>query len=412
VTAPINRAACAARDAADALAAVRDRFVVPDGVVYLDGNSLGALPQRTPGRIAAAVEQEWGQGLVRSWLDAHWMEAPARVGDKLARFVGAGEGEVVVAESTSVCLFKLLYAALTMQAGRSVVLTEEENFHTDLYVAAAAARISGATMRVVSRARLHDELTDEVAVLLLTHVDYRTGFMHDMPAMSDAAHAVGALAVWDLCHSVGAAPLHLNADGADMAVGCGYKYLNGGPGAPAFLHVRTGLHDALRNPVPGWLGHAEPFAFEQTFRPASGLRSMVTGSPHVLQLVALESGVDLWLDVDMAVVREKSVALTELFIALIEERCAGMGFSLLTPRDPARRGSQVSFRHADGYGVVRALIERGVIGDFRHPDTCRFGFAALYLRHVDVWDAVQAIVEVVGAGAHLDKRWAERASVT
>jgi len=412
VTAPINRAACAARDAADPLAAVRGRFVIPDGVVYLDGNSLGALPQQTPGRVAAAVEQEWGQGLVRSWLDAHWMEAPARVGDKLARFVGAGEGEVVVAESTSVCLFKLLCAALTMQAGRSVVLTEGENFHTDLYVAAAAARISGATMKVVPRERLHDELTDEVAMLLLTHVDYRTGFMHDMRAMSDAAHAVGALAVWDLCHSVGAAPLHVNADGADMAVGCGYKYLNGGPGAPAFLHVRTGLHDALRNPMPGWLGHAEPFAFEPTFRPANGLRSMVTGSPHVLQLVALESGVDLWLDVDMAAVREKSVALTELFIALVEERCAGMGFTLLTPRDPARRGSQVSFRHADGYGVVRALIERGVIGDFRHPDTCRFGFAALYLRHVDVWDAVQAIVEVVGAGAHLDTRWAERAAIT
>jgi kynureninase len=412
VTAPIHRADCAARDAADPLAAVRGRFVIPDGVVYLDGNSLGALPEQTPGRIAAAVEQEWGQGLVRSWLDAHWMEAPARVGDKLARLVGAGEGEVVVAESTSVCLFKLLCAALTMQAGRSVVLTEEENFHTDLYVAAAAARISGATLKVVPRARLHDELTDEVAVLLLTHVDYRTGFMHDMRAVSDAAHAVGALAVWDLCHSVGAAPLHINADGADMAVGCGYKYLNGGPGAPAFLHVRTGLHDALHNPVPGWLGHAQPFAFEQTFRPASGLRSMVTGSPHVLQLVALESGVDLWLDVDMAVVREKSLALTELFIDLVEERCAGMGFTLLTPRDPARRGSQVSFRHADGYGVVRALIERGVIGDFRHPDTCRFGFAALYLRHVDVWDAVQALVEVVGAGAHLDTRWAERAAIT
>jgi kynureninase len=412
VTAPINRADCAARDAADPLAAVRGRFVIPDGVVYLDGNSLGALPEQTPGRIAAAVEQDWGRGMVRSWLDAHWMEAPARVGDKLARLVGAREGEVVVAESTSVCLFKLLCAALTMQAGRSVVLTEEENFHTDLYVAAAAARISGATLRVVPRARLHDELTDEVAVLLLTHVDYRTGFMHDMRAVSDAAHAAGALAVWDLCHSVGAAPLHINADGADMAVGCGYKYLNGGPGAPAFLHVRTGLHDALHNPVPGWLGHADPFAFEQTFRPASGLRSMVTGSPHVLQLVALESGVDLWLDVDMALVREKSLALTELFIDLVEERCAGMGFTLLTPRDPARRGSQVSLRHAQGYGVVRALIERGVIGDFRHPDTCRFGFAALYLRHVDVWDAVQAIVEVVGAGAHLDTRWAERAAIT
>ena len=408
----IDRATCAARDASDPLASVRERFVIPEGLIYLDGNSLGALPKQTPGRLATVVEEEWGRGLVRSWLDAQWIEAPRRVGAKLATLIGAGADEVVVAESTSVCLFKLLCAALAMRPGRSVVLTEEENFHSDLYVAAAAARLSGAVLKVVPRDRLRDELDDRVAALVLTHVDYRTGFMHDMAALSAAAHDAGALAVWDLCHSVAAVPLHLNADGADMAVGCGYKYLNGGPGAPALLHVRAGLHDALRNPVPGWLGHAEPFAFEPAFRPAAGLGSMITGSPHILQLTSLESAVDLWLEVDMAAVRAKSVALTELFIDLVEDRCAGTGFELASPREPERRGSQVSFRHAQGYGIVRALMERGVVGDFRSPDVCRFGFAPLYVRHVDVWDAVEHLSDVLRAGAYRDPRFSERAAIT
>ncbi len=412
MTSSVDRATCASRDRVDPLAAMRDRFVLPPGAIYLDGNSLGALPVQTPGRIAAVVDQEWGQGLVRSWLDAAWMEAPRRVGAKLATLIGAGADEVVVAESTSVCLFKLLCAALAMRPGRSVLLTEEENFHSDLYVAAAAARVCGATVKAVPRHGLRDELSGGVAVLLLTHVDFRTGYMHDMSALSAAAHDAGALAVWDLCHSVAAVPLHVDADGADMAVGCGYKYLNGGPGAPALLHVRAGLHDDLRNPIPGWLGHAEPFAFEPAFRAAAGIGSMVTGSPHILQLTALESAVDLWLEVDMAAARAKSVALTELFIELVEQRCAGLGFELASPRDSSRRGSQVSFRHPDGYGIVRALAERGVVGDFRAPDICRFGFAPLYVRHVDVWDAVEQLHEVVTTGEHHDPRFVERAAIT
>ncbi|MDQ6848146.1 MAG: kynureninase [Candidatus Dormibacteraeota bacterium] len=408
----VDRAACAARDDVDPLASIRQQFALPDGLIYLDGNSLGALPVRTAPRLASVVDDQWGHGLVRSWLDAGWMEAPYRVGAKLARLIGAGSDEVVVAESTSICLFKLVCAALAMQPGRSVVLTEEENFHTDLYVCAAAARLCGATVEVVPRTRLLDALNDRVAVLVLTHVDYRTGFMHDMRALSAAAHDAGAVALWDLCHSVAAVPLQLNADGADMAVGCGYKYLNGGPGAPALLHVRAGLHAALRNPVPGWLGHAEPFAFEPAFRAAAGLRSMVTGSPHILQLTALESAVDLWLEVDMATVRAKSVALTELFIELVEQRCSGMGFRLASPRAAASRGSQVAFCHPDGYGIVRALAERGVVGDFRAPDVCRFGLAPLYVRHVDVWDAVAHLHEVMADGAHLDPRFAERAAIT
>lgn len=408
----IDRAACAARDASDPLAHVRERFVIPPGLVYLDGNSLGALPKQTAGRLATVVEKEWGQGLVRSWLDAQWMEAPRRVGAKLAALVGAGADEVVVAESTSVCLFKVLCAALVMRPDRTVVLTEEENFHSDLYVAAAAARTCGATLKVVPRDRLRDELDDTVAVLVLTHVDFRTGYMHDMRALSGAAHQVGALAVWDLCHSVAAVPLQLNADGADMAVGCGYKYLNAGPGAPAFIHVRAALHESLHNPVPGWLGHAEPFALEPTFRPAAGLTSMITGSPHILQLTALESAADLWLEMDMTEVRAKSVALTELFIELVEQRCAGMGFELASPRDAERRGSHVAFRHAQGYGIVRALSERAVVGDFRSPDVCRFGFAPLYVRHVDVWDAVEQLCDVMSSGAHRDPRFAERSPIT
>ncbi len=412
MTAALDRAACAARDTKDQLGHVRERFVVPPGVVYLDGNSLGALPAQTPARLAAAVEREWGEGLVRSWTAAGWMAAPARIGDKIARLIGASDGEVVVAESTSVCLFKLVCAALAMRPGRSVVLTEEENFHSDLYVAAAAARICGATLEVVPRAELSEALSDQVALLLLTHVDYRTGFMHDMAAMSRAAHDVGALAVWDLSHSTCAVPLRLNADGADMATGCGYKYLNGGPGAPAFVHVRRGLHGELRNPVPGWLGHADPFAFEPTFRAAAGMGSMITGSPHILQLTALESAVDIWLDVDMALARDKSIALTELFIALVDERCPGMGLELASPRDPARRGSHVSLRHPSGYGIVQALIARGVIGDFRAPDLCRFGFAPLYVRFVDVWDAVEHIRAVLDSGAHRDPRFASLAAIT
>jgi kynureninase len=412
VSAVIDRTACAERDVRDPLADVRGKFVIPDGLVYLDGNSLGALPVATARAVAAAVEQQWGQGLIRSWTGGGWIEAPRRVGAKIARLIGADENEVVIAESTSICLFKLVCAALAMQPGRSVVLTEQENFHTDLYIAASAAELNGATLRVVPRARLLDSLGADVALTLITHVDYRTGFMHDMRAVSHAVHAAGAMAVWDLSHSAGAVPLRIDDDGADMATGCGYKYLNGGPGAPAFLHVRSRLHDQLRNPVPGWLGHAEPFAFESGYRPARGITSMLSGTPPTLELTALEAGVDLWLEQDMAAARQKSTALVELFIALVEQRCAGMGFDLVSPRDPQRRGSQASFRHTDGYGVVRALIERDVIGDFRAPDVCRFGFAPLYIRFVDVWDAVERLRDVIQTGAHLDKRFAERAAVT
>lgn len=410
MTAP-DRSACAALDAVDPLGRWREHFAIPPGLAYLDGNSLGALPHRAVDRVAEAVARGWGNGLVRSWTDAGWMEAPLRVGGKIARLIGAGERDMVVADSTSVCLFKLVCAALAMCPG-GVLLTEEENFHTDLYVGAAAAAHAGTTVRVVPRRMLTNSLGDGVAVLLLTHVDYRTGFMHDMASVSAAAHDAGALVVWDLSHSAGAVPVHVDRDGADMSAGCGYKYLNGGPGAPAFMHVRAGLQEQLVNPIPGWLGHAAPFAFEREHRAAPGMTALLSGTPPVLQLAALEAATDLWLEVDVDAARAKSVSLTETFISLVDDRCAGLGFTLASPRDRALRGSQVALRHRQGYGVVRALVERGVIGDFRAPDICRFGFAPLYLRHVDVWDAVDHLVGVVVSGEHQQARYAERAAVT
>ncbi|MHB8717768.1 MAG: kynureninase [Candidatus Dormibacteria bacterium] len=400
----IDRATCARRDAASPLRDARQGFVLPEGLIYLDGNSLGPLAPAVADRVRRAVEEEWGVGLIGSWSTAAWMDGPARVGDKVARLVGADPGEVVVGDSTTVVLYKLVRAALAMRPGRRVVLTEAENFHTDLYAAAAAATDGGGEVAVVERGELLQHLDEEVAALLLTHVDFRTGEVHDMAALSAAAHEAGALALWDLSHSAGAMPLALGDDGADMAAGCGYKYLNGGPGAPAFLYVRGSLQGALENPVPGWIGHAEPFRLHTSYRAAPGIRRMLSGTPPVLALSALEAAVDAWLDVDLAAVRQASLDLTDLLIELVEERCAGSGFTLRTPREHRRRGSQVAFAHPQGAGLVRALAARGVISDFRAPDVCRFGIAPLYVGFVDVWDAVDHLVGVLASGDHLDPR--------
>ncbi len=421
VTSVHDREKAVELDQADPLRAVRDRFVVADdGLIYLDGNSLGRLPRETPKRIGRLLEHAWGERLIRGWSEG-WMDLPVTVGDRLGEYLlGAAPGQTALADSTTVCFYKLASAALTARPGRTEIVTDTDNFPTDRYVLESLAAEKGLTIRWIQAdpdsgpqpEQVHAVVNAKTALVTFSQVSYRSAYILDARAITGIAHAAGALALWDLSHSVAAVPLRVDADGADMAVGCGYKYLNGGPGAPAFLHVRAGLHDALRNPVPGWLGHAEPFAFEPLFRPAAGLGSMVTGSPHILQLAALESAVDLWLDVDMAAVRAKSIALAELFIALVEERCADKGFELASPRDASRRGSQVSFRHAEGYGIVRGLIERGVIGDFRAPDTCRFGLAPLYLRHIDVWDAVERLDELMATEAYRDERFAMRAAVT
>lgn len=410
----LTREALAERDATDPLARFRDAFALPDGVIYLDGNSLGPLPKATVARLDEVARRQWGEDLIRSWNAHDWIGMPGRVGDKIARLIGAGEGEVAVADSTSVNLFKLLAAALRLRPDRRAIVTEAGNFPTDIYIAQGLVDLlgQGYELRCVEPEDIAGAIDGRAAVAMITHVEYRSGRMHDMAALTAAAHAQGALMLWDLSHSAGAVPLDLGGCGVDLAVGCGYKYLNGGPGAPAFLYVARRLHDDVQTPLWGWMGHAAPFAFDADYRPAAGIARTLCGTPPVLSLAALEAGVDLALEADMGALREKSVALTEAFIALVEQECREAGFEVLSPREAARRGSQVALRHADGYPIVQALIARGVIGDFRAPDVLRFGLAPLYLRHVDVWDAVASLRDIMQAGAWDDPQFRRRAAVT
>jgi kynureninase len=410
----VDRETCLSFDRQDPIAPMRDQFVIPEGVVYLDGNSLGALPRQTLPRLTQVIADEWGSGLIRSWNAAHWIEAPWRIGDKIARLIGASAGEVIVADSTSVNLFKLLAAALRAQPGRHFILTEASNFPTDLYIAQGLIDLLGGNhaLRVVERAEIERSLDGSVAILMLTHVDYASGAIHDMRRITAAAQKVGALMLWDLSHSAGAVPVDLNAAQVDLAVGCGYKYLNGGPGAPAYLFVAKGLQQAMQSPLSGWMGHAAPFAFEPEYRPAPGIIRQLAGSPPILSMLALEVAVDLWLRVDQMEARRKSMALGDLFIKQVDETCRDLGVEVVSPRDADTRGSQVSLRHKEGYRVMRALIDRGVIGDFRTPDLMRFGFAALYTRYVDVFDAVRRLREVLTSRDWDRPEYANRLAVT
>ena len=410
----MDRETCLSFDRQDPLASVRDEFVLPEGVIYLDGNSLGALPRQTLPRMTEVIAEEWGSGLIRSWNAAHWIEAPARIGDKIARLIGAKAGEVIVADSTSVNLFKLLAEALRVQPGRHFILTEASNFPTDLYVAQGLIDFLGGNhaLRVVERSEIEQALDGSVAVLMLTHVDYASGEIHDMRRISAAAQKVGTLMLWDLSHSAGAVPVDLNAAQVDLAVGCGYKYLNGGPGAPAYLFVAKGLQDAIQSPLAGWMGHVAPFAFESEYRPAAGITRQLAGSPPILSMLALEVAVDLWLRVDQQEARRKSMALGDLFIKLVDETCRDLGVEVASPREAKLRGSQVSLRHKEAYRVMRALIDRGVVGDFRAPDLLRFGFAALYTRYVDIFDAVRSLREVLTSRAWNRPEYANRLTVT
>ncbi len=402
-----------ALDRSDDLAGFRERFDLPPGVIYLDGNSLGALPKQTAGRIANVVAREWGHGLIRSWNSADWIGAPARVGAKIARIVGAAPQEVIVADSTSVNLFKLLMAGVADRPGRSFILSEPGNFPTDLYVAQGVGKIvDGVTLRTVPREDIAAAIDEDVAILMLTHVHYKTGARFDMAALTRAAQAKGALVLWDLSHSVGAVPVDLTAANADLAIGCGYKYLNGGPGAPAFLFVAARHQERLASPLSGWMGHAAPFAFGDAYQPAQGLRRFLCGTAPILGLAALESGVDLFLEADSAALFAKSQAMCTLMIELVVTRCAGLGLRLATPEDAAQRGSHVSFCHEQGYAVMQALIERGVIGDFRDPDILRFGITPLYLRYEDIWNAVENLREVLASGVFHDRKYEARAAVT
>lgn len=400
-------------DQTDPLAAKRDEFLLPEGVIYLDGNSLGALPKRVVARLAQVVQQEWGQSLIKSWNTHGWIDLPQRVGARIARLVGAEPDEVVVADSTSVNLFKVLLAALELRPGRRAILSDIANFPTDLYIAQGITELlKRHELRLVSKEEIDKSLDEEVAVLLLTEVDYRTGYRYEMAHLTRLAQQKGALVVWDLAHSAGAFPVHLNQAQVDFAVGCGYKYLNGGPGAPAFLFVARRHQAATRPFLTGWMGHADPFAFSPEYIPAEDLRRLTVGTPAILSLSALEAALEVFEGVDMALVRQKSLQLTDLFIQLMEPLAARYGFQLATPLEHARRGSQVSYRHPEGYAIMQALIAQGVVGDFRAPDILRFGFAPLYLRFEDVYQAVHRLAQVMQSGLWREARFQERAKVT
>ena len=388
-----------ARDAEDRLAPLRDGFALPDGVIYLDGNSLGALPRNVAARVASAVEGEWGQGLIRSWNEAGWIDLPARVGARIAPLIGADPACVVAADSTTVNLFKTVSAALALRPDRRRIVTETRNFPTDNYIAEGVIRQCGGRHELVHAAdadAVIASLDADTAVLMLSHVNYRDGAVHDMAGLTRAAHNAGALVIWDLAHSAGVLPLDLAGCDVDFAVGCGYKFLNGGPGAPAFLYAAERHHGGFAQPLSGWFGHADPFGFDPHYRPAGDITQYLCGTPPVISMVALEAALELLDKVDLRDVHAKSQALTDFFIELVEARCAGHGLTLVSPRDAARRGAQVSLSHPTaGYAIVSALIADGVIGDFRAPDILRFGFAPLYTRFADVWHAVDRLAAIL-----------------
>jgi kynureninase len=408
---PLSRADALAADERSPLRGRRELFSLPDGVVYLDGNSLGAPPRSVAERISRVVAEEWGVGLVSSWNSAGWMDLARRVGDRIAPLVGARAGDVHVGDSTSVTLFKSLVAASRLRPDRRVLVVEPTTFPTDAYVAQGVARLLDLQLRWCDPADPAASLDEDVAVLALTHVDFRTGAMYDLSALTSAAHEAGALAHWDLCHSAGAVPVDLMAAGADAAAGCGYKYLNGGPGAPAFSWVHPRHQDEWDQPVTGWFGHARPFEMDRRFVPAEGVARMASGTPPVLALAALDAALDAFDGVPVDVVREASLSLSDLFLALVDQRL-GSEVEVVTPREHAARGSQVSLRHPQAYGVVQALIARGVVGDFRTPDLARFGFAPLYVTHADVFDAVEQLHSVLAAGEQLRAEYAVRNAVT
>lgn len=409
--APASRAECAALDAADPLASLRSEFALPEGVVYFDGNSLGALPRRTMAAVTKMIEQEWGQGLIRSWNGADWYPMPHTIGERVAPLIGAAAGQTVICDSVSVNLFKVLISALRLRPGRGTLVSELDIFPTDLYITEGVGRLlPGTRRRLIGRdgPDLESLLDGDTAAVLLSHVDYRTGRLHDMAAVTELVHRHGALMIWDLCHSAGAMPIELDACGVDFAVGCTYKYLNGGPGSPAFLYAATRHQDSVDQPLLGWSGHADPFAFEPGYTPVPGIGRFLAGTPPMLSFAGLLAALEVLEDVDLHQVRAKSLALTELVIA----RGDAMGLELATPREPERRGSHVTFRHEHGYRIVQALIEQGIIGDFRAPDYMRFGLTPLYTGYCEVWDAMDAMAGILASRSWLDARFARRGTVT
>jgi len=412
---PMSLEDAQALDAADPLRGFRSQFQLPDGFIYLDGNSLGAAPKATFDEIDQAMRHEWAEDLITSWNKAGWFSLVTELGDQLAKLIGAGAGEVVVCDTVSTNIFKLLHAALGLRPDRKVIVGEGHCFPTDLYMSeGVAATASGVQLRMqgVDGDRLEDLIDDTVAVALINHVDYRTGELRDMAALTKIAHDAGALVIWDLCHSAGALPVDLNGAEADFAVGCTYKYLNGGPGAPGFIFAAQRHLAEVTQPLSGWWGHAAPFAFERGYRGDAGIRKFLCGTQPILSLRAVKPALDIFSQADMGALRTKSQALGNLFIDLVEERCAGHGLSLTCPRDADRRGSQVSFSHEEAYAILQALIADDVIGDFRAPNVMRFGFAPLYVGYADVWRAVDRLVHILESGIWQNERFHQRGAVT
>jgi len=398
-------------DAADALAFARERFRLPEEAIYLDGNSLGALPVAALDALSDTASNQWGTDLIASWNKHGWIDWPTRIAARLAPIVGAKPSELLIADSTSVCLFKVVAAAVRARPGRKTILTQKRNFPTDLYVVQGLADMLGLTVKAVEPDAIVASIDSDTAVITLTHVDYRSAAFYDMAAVNDAARAAGALVVWDLSHSAGAIEIDLHAARSELAIGCGYKYLNGGPGAPAFLYVAERMQEKLRSPLQGWMGHAEPFAFVDEYRAADGILKFLTGTPSILAIAALEAGLATFDGIAMRDLAAKSRSLSELFIAEVEARC-GSEVQLASPRDPVQRGSHVVFAHPEGYAVMQALIARGVVGDFRAPDLMRFGFAPLYNSHAEMVRAAQILADVLANREWDQPRFKQRAKVT
>ena len=409
-----TREDCIALDQADPLRRRRDLFELPDGIIYLDGNSLGALPKPVPARVARTIAEEWGQTLIKSWNEHGWFALPLKVGDRIAKLIGAPPGSVVAGDTISINLFKLLGAAVKLRPDRRIILSDTGNFPTDLYMAQGLASFlgNGLELKLVEPEEIASAISPDVAVVMLTEVDYRTSRLHDMKALTEAAHRSGALIIWDLAHSAGAIPVDLAGSGADFAVGCNYKYLNGGPGAPGFLYVRPDLQNSIASPLSGWWGHDKPFAFDLGYRPASGIVRQQCGTQGILSMAALDAALDVWEGVDPNELRRKSQALCVLFIDRVEDLCGRHGVRLSGPRDMNQRGSHVSFHCPEGYAVMQAVIANGVIGDFRAPDIIRFGITPLYTGYADIWDAAQRLAKVLDERLWDDPRFLARKAVT
>ena len=409
-----SRDACVAQDSRDPLRGFRDRFVLPEGLIYLDGNSLGPMPRDAAVNLLHTIEQEWAQDLIRSWNDAGWFDLPVRLGDRVGALIGAARGQTVVCDTTSINLFKAIHAAIALRPERDVVIAEDESFPTDLYIVEGAMKSAG---RPISRRLIGTDgpstealLDRRVAVAVLSQVNYRTGALLDIAAVTRQLHDAGALVVWDLCHSIGVVDIAFDRDAVDFAVGCTYKYLNGGPGSPAFIAVATAHQAAAQHPLSGWWGHAAPFAFDREFRPDPGIKRFLCGTQPIISLRGVEAALDAMAGVEVAALRQKSLALSELFMARVAALLPDL--DIVTPRQASRRGSQVGICFGQGYAVVQAMIARGVIGDFRAPDLMRFGFAPLYVRFQDVWDAAEILAQCITAEVWHDPRFNRRLDVT